>query len=72
MSLSFATWSCHGTRSPSPKHAKKHAYHQDKMRDKFIKSRYINDAIAAIRRGEFSNYANIAREYKCNRGAPFK
>jgi hypothetical protein len=42
------------------------------MRDKFIKSRYINDAIAAIRRGEFSNYANIAREYKCNRGAPFK
>jgi len=42
------------------------------MRDKFIKSCYINDAIAAIRRGEFSNYANVAREYKCNRGVLFR
>jgi hypothetical protein len=41
------------------------------MGDKFIKSCYINNATAAIRRGEFSNYANVAREYKCNRGALF-
>jgi hypothetical protein len=39
------------------------------MRDKFVKSCRINDAIAAIRRGEFTDYANVAREYKCDRGA---
>jgi hypothetical protein len=70
--VEFCDMVCNGTRSPSPKHAKKHPYHQDKTWDKFIESYYINDAIAAIRRGEFSNYANVAREYKCNRGALFR
>jgi hypothetical protein len=36
------------------------------MRDKFVKSRRINDAITAIRREEFTDYANAAREYKCD------
>jgi hypothetical protein len=35
------------------------------MRDKDVKSRRIKAAIVAIRRGEFSNYAAAAREYKC-------
>ena len=39
------------------------------MRDKISKSARINDAIAAIQRGEFSDYANIARKYKCDRSA---
>ena len=39
------------------------------MRDKFIKSHRIDNAIAAIRRGEFSDYASAAREYKCDHGA---
>jgi len=55
--------------TPRTKTRVKHAHHQDKMRDKFVKSRRIDDAIAAIRRGEFSDYANAAREYKCDRGA---
>jgi hypothetical protein len=38
------------------------------MRDKYVKSSRINVAITAIQRGEFSDYANVAREYKCNRG----
>jgi len=42
------------------------------MRDKFIKSRRINDAITEIQREEFSNYANIAREYKYNYRAIYK
>jgi hypothetical protein len=55
--------------TPRTKTRVKHAHHQDKMRDKFVKSRRINDVIAIIRRGEFTNYANIAREYKCDCGA---
>jgi hypothetical protein len=55
--------------TPGTKTRVKHAHYQDKMRDKFVKLRRINDAIAVIRRGEFTNYANTAREYKCDRGA---
>jgi hypothetical protein len=55
--------------TPRTKTRVKHAHHQDKMCDKFVKLRRINDAIAAIRRGEFTDYANAAREYKCDRGA---
>jgi hypothetical protein len=39
------------------------------MRDKYVKSSHIDAAIAAIQRGEFSDYANTAREHKCDRGA---
>jgi hypothetical protein len=39
------------------------------MRNKFIKSSRINKAVAAIQRGEFTYYANIAREFKCDRSA---
>ena len=39
------------------------------MRDKYIKSSRIDAAIAAIQRGEFSDYANAARKHKCDRGA---
>jgi len=39
------------------------------MHDKYAKSEAIDKAIAAIRRGEFSDYANAAKEYGCDRGA---
>jgi hypothetical protein len=39
------------------------------MRDKYIKSSRIDAAIAAIQRGEFSNYATAAAYHKCDRGA---
>jgi hypothetical protein len=39
------------------------------MRDKYVKSKRIDAAVAAIRRGEFSDYAKAAKEYKCDRGA---
>jgi hypothetical protein len=39
------------------------------MRDKFIKSSRIDKAVAAIQRGEFTHYADAAREFKCNRSA---
>jgi hypothetical protein len=54
---------------PAPKHAKSTTHHQHKMRDKFIKSSRIDAAVAAIQRGEFSDYTNIARKYSYNRGA---
>ena len=33
------------------------------------KSAKISAAIDAIKRGEFANYANAAKEYGCDRGA---
>jgi hypothetical protein len=39
------------------------------MRDKFIKSSRIDKAVAAIQRGEFTYYADAAREFKCDRSA---
>jgi hypothetical protein len=39
------------------------------MRDKYAKSRAIDEAVAAIQRGEFSDYANAARKYGCDRSA---
>jgi len=39
------------------------------MRDKFIKSSRIDQAVAAIQRGEFTHYADAAREFKCDRSA---
>jgi hypothetical protein len=36
------------------------------MRDKFIKSSRIDQAVAVIQRGEFTYYTNIAREFKCD------
>jgi hypothetical protein len=36
------------------------------MRDKFIESSRINKAVAAIQRGEFTYYTNIARKFKYN------
>jgi hypothetical protein len=37
------------------------------MRDKFIKSSRIDAAVAAIQRGEFSDYSSVAKKYKCSR-----
>ena len=45
------------------------SHHQHKMRDKYVKSKRIDAAVAAIRRGEFSDYAKAATEYKCDCGA---
>ena len=59
-------------RDPALKHPPglKHAsHHHHKMCDKYVKSKRIDAAVAAIRRGEFSDYAKAAKEYKCNRGA---
>ena len=39
------------------------------MRDKYAKSKAIDEAIAAIRRGEFSDYGNAARKYGCTHTA---
>jgi Tc5 transposase DNA-binding domain len=39
------------------------------MRDKYAKSKAIDAAVDAIQRGEFTDYASAAREYKCDRGA---
>jgi DNA invertase Pin-like site-specific DNA recombinase len=54
-------------RSPAPKHAKNIFNTTTKIRNKFIKSSRINKAVAAIQRGEFTYYTNIAREFKYNR-----
>jgi hypothetical protein len=40
-----------------------------KIRDKFIKSSRVNKAVAAIQRGEFSNYSKVTKEYKCTYSA---
>ena len=45
------------------------SHQHNKMRDKYIKSSRIDAAIAAIQRGEFSNYATAAAYHKCDRGA---
>ena len=39
------------------------------MRDKYLKSKAINKAVAAIQRGDFVHYSDTAAEYKCKRGA---
>ena len=36
------------------------------MRNKYAKSKAIDKAVAAIKRGEFIHYSNIAKKYKCN------
>jgi hypothetical protein len=42
------------------------------MRDKYAKSKAINEAVTAIKREEFIYYSNIAKKYKCNYNALFK
>ena len=39
------------------------------MRDNFLKSRAVDAAVAAIQRGEFVDYANAAKHFKCSRSA---
>jgi hypothetical protein len=39
------------------------------MRVKYLKSKRIDDAIAAIQRGEFTVYAYVADYYGCDHGA---
>jgi hypothetical protein len=39
------------------------------MRDKYLKSKRVNAIVTAIQRGEFTVYVDVAREYKCDRGA---
>ena len=39
------------------------------MRDNFLKSKAVDSAVAAIQRGEFTDYANAARKYGCLRTA---
>jgi hypothetical protein len=39
------------------------------MRDKYVKSKAINKAIAAIQKGEFRGYASTAKKYGCDRSA---
>ena len=42
------------------------------MRNKYTKSKAVNKAVAAIKRGEFVYYSNIAKKYKCNCSALFR
>jgi O6-methylguanine-DNA--protein-cysteine methyltransferase len=44
-------------------------YYQNKMRDKYAKSKAINEVVAAIKRGEFIHYSDIAKKYKCDYSA---
>jgi hypothetical protein len=44
-------------------------YYQNKMRDKYAKSKAIDEAVAAIKRGEFIHYSDAAKKYKCDRSA---
>jgi hypothetical protein len=39
------------------------------MRDKYTKSKAINDIIAAIKRGEFIYFLNTAEKYRCDHSA---
>jgi hypothetical protein len=42
------------------------------MRDKYAKSNAIDEVIAAIKRGEFIYYSDIAKKYKCDCSALFR
>ena len=42
------------------------------MRDKYTKSKAIDDVVAAIRRGEFARYGPVAKKYSCDLGALFR
>jgi hypothetical protein len=44
-------------------------HYQNKMRDKYAKSKAIDEAVAAIKRGEFVHYSDAAKKYKCDRSA---
>ena len=44
-------------------------YYYNKMRDKYAKSKAIDAAVAAIKRGKFIHYSDIAKKYKCDRSA---
>jgi hypothetical protein len=42
------------------------------MRNKYTKSKAVNKAVAAIKRGEFIYYSDIAKKYKCDCNALFR
>jgi len=42
------------------------------MRDKYAKSKAVDEAVAAIKRGEFIYYSDAANKYKCDCSALFK
>ena len=42
------------------------------MRDKYAKSKAIDVVVAAIKRGEFIHYSDIAKKYKCDFSALFR
>ena len=44
------------------------SYHYHKMGDRHIKSKRINAAIAAIRRGDFIHYGPATKHFKYDRG----
>ncbi len=48
---------------PTSKHAKKWSNNNNKMRDKYAKSKRINAVVAAIQRGDFVYFSNIAKKY---------
>jgi hypothetical protein len=43
-------------------------YHY-KMRNKYLQSLRIDKAVAALQRGDFIHYSNVAIKYKCDQGA---
>jgi hypothetical protein len=47
-------------------------HYQNKMRNKYAKSKAINEVVATIKRGKFIYYSDIAKKYKCNYNALFK
>ena len=55
--------------TPRPKTRFFASHYHHKMRDKYANSKRVDAAVAAIRRGEFSDYAKAAAEYECDRSA---
>jgi hypothetical protein len=56
-------------RTPAPKHAKTRPTTNYKIRNIYTKSIRIDKAVAAIQRGDFIYFSNVANYYKYSRTA---
>jgi hypothetical protein len=41
-------------------------HNNNKMRDKYVKSKRVDVVVAAIQRGEFVRFSDVAKKYECN------
>ena len=56
-------------RTPAQKHAESHSTTTTKIMARHDKSARIDAAVAAIQRGEFTDYTNAAKKYECSHTA---